>query len=269
MNLQVHKVKMVNGFNPVYITANDLNDAYFQLLYNLYNYGRKYKIDTGSFAGTTRLEFDFVSGFIKYPHSRPLSPIMPEGIPPVTTDEKLETEYFPNYLMNPELEGNEHYRYSSWINGVSHYHEFFYNKPAESVKLREDYTRRDETPLEWVIRHFQEKGYGNNHCYINIGNVDSGFAYDIPYEHEGDRKTSPCLRGLDFKIKDHYLIISCVFRSWDLYAGFPENMGGLTLLSEYICEQLHDVQAGPLAFTSAGLHAYSYQLEPIWAILRK
>ena len=97
-------------FQPIQIIANDLNDCYFQLLTHVWNYGRKYKIDTGSFAGASRLEFDFCSGFINYPHSRPLSPIMPEGIPPVTTDEKLETEYFPNYLMNPELKGNEYYR---------------------------------------------------------------------------------------------------------------------------------------------------------------
>lgn len=257
------------NFEPVQIMANDLNDAYFTLLNHVWNYGRKYRIDTGSFAGAHRLEFDFCSGFIRYPHSRPLSPIMPEGIPPVTTDEKLELEYFPNYLMNPELKGNEHYRYSSWINGIDHYSEFFHNEPAESTRLREEHSKREETPLEWVIRHFSEKGYGNNHCYINVGNVDSGFNYDIPYKHEGDRRTSPCLRGIDFKIKDHYLIMSVVFRSWDLYAGFPENMGGLTLLNEYICDQLHDVQPGPLAFTSAGLHAYDYQIEPIMTILNK
>jgi thymidylate synthase len=255
------------NFEPIQIVANDLNDAYFTLLTHVWNHGRKYKIDTGSFAGASRLEFDFCSGFIRYPHSRPLSPIMPEGIPPVTTDEKLETEYFPNYLMNPILEGNEHYKYSSWINGTNHYKQY-----AQRMGDSKSFTMlidNIETPLEWVIRHFKEKGYGNNHCYINIGNVDSGFAYDIPYEHEGNRRTSPCLRGLDFKIKDHYLIISCIFRSWDLYAGFPENMGGLTLLNEYICEQLPDVQPGPLAFTSAGLHAYDYQLEPIMSILKK
>jgi thymidylate synthase len=249
-------------FVPIQIVGRDLNDAYFQLLGHVYNYGRRYKIDTGSFAGAYRLEFDFCSGFINYPHTRPLAPIMPEGIPPVTTDEKLETEYFPNYLMNPELKGNEHYRYSSWINGTNHYKEF----EDRIVDNRKTY---EETPLEWVIRHFKEKGYGNNHCYINVGNVDSGFNYDIPYEHEGERKTSPCLRGLDFKIKDGYLIIGCIFRSWDLYAGFPENMGGLTLLNEYVANQLKDVKPGPLTFTSMGLHAYDYQIEPIMSILNK
>jgi thymidylate synthase len=99
--------------------------------------------------------------------------------------------------------------------------------------------------------------------------VDSGFNYDIPYENEGERRTSPCLRGIDFKIKNNYLIMSVIFRSWDLYAGFPENMGGLTLLNEYVCDQLQDVNPGPMAFTSAGLHAYDYQIEPIMSILRK
>ena len=258
------------NFQPVQIVANDLNDAYFQLLTYVYNYGRKYKIDTGSFAGAYRLEFDFCSGFIKYPHTRPLSPIMPEGIPPVTTDAELELTYFPNYLMNPELEGNEHYKYSSWINGTDHYSEFkyyVYNDEKEFYKTIN--IENTETPLEWVIRHFKEKGYGNNHCYINVGNVDSGFNYDISYNNESERRTSPCLRGLDFKIKNNYLIISCIFRSWDLYAGFPENMGGLALLNQYVAEQLDDVKPGPLAFTSAGLHAYDYQIDPIMSILKK
>ena len=236
---------------PVFIETTNLNDTYFSLLWEVWHNGRKYKIDTGSFAGSYRLEFDFVSGFISHPHERPLAPIMPTGIPPVTTDEKLETEYFPNYLMDSNLGPNEHYRYSSWLNGIEHYKEFAIA----------------ETPLEWVIKHFKEKGYGNNHCYINIGNVDSGFNYDIPYENETERKTSPCFRGIDFKIKDNKLITSVIFRSWDLYAGFPENMGGITLLNEYVANQLPDVEPGPLAFTSAGLHCYDYQLEPLKAIL--
>lgn len=263
---------MTTKFQPVQIMSNDLNDAYFQLLTLVWEYGRKYKIDTGSFKGANRLEFDFCSGFIRYPHQRPLAPIMPEGIPPVTTDEKLELEYFPNYLMNPKLEGNEHYRYSSWINGVEHYRHFI-AKPMELQTEEEKGSQEkiiynDETPLEWVIRHFKEKGYGNNHCYINVGNVDSGFNYDIPYKHEGERRTSPCLRGIDFKIKDDCLIMSVVFRSWDLYAGFPENMGGMALLNEYVAAQL-DINPGPLCFTSAGLHLYDYQIDPVMALLKK
>jgi len=243
---------------PVFIEARDLNDAYFTLLWELWNHGHEYKIDAGSFAGSKRLEFYYAAGFIRNPHARPLAPIMPQGIPPTTTDEKLEQDYFPNYLMDPFLSKNEHYRYSSWINGTEHYSEF--------GRMSEHPT--DETPIEWVIRHFKEKGYHNNHCYINIGNVDSGFNYDIPYTNEANRLTSPCFRGIDFKIKDEMLLTSVVFRSWDLYAGFPENMGGFTLLNEYVAGELN-IQPGPLSFASQGLHAYDYQIEPIAAILNK
>ena len=244
-------------FKPVFVDARDLNDAYFTLLWEVWHNGRKYKIDTGSFAGAYRLEFDYVSGFIREPHTRPLAPIMPQGIPPTTTDDEIE-KYFANYLMDSDLEPNEHYRYSSWLNGTDHYNEFHhFKKPLI------------ETPIEWVIKHFKEKGYGNNHCFINIGNVDSGFNYDIPYSNEGERRTSPCFRGIDFKIKDNKLITSVIFRSWDLYAGFPENMGGFTLLNEYVAEQLDGVEPGPLAFTSAGLHCYDYQLDPVMTILNR
>lgn len=239
---------------PNFIEATNLNDAYFSLIWDVWHKGRKYLITNGSFEGKIRLEFDYAAGFIKYPHTKPLAPIMPEGIPPVTTEEKLN-EYFANYLMDPTLAKNEHYKYASWLNGLDHF--------------SEEFRGNNETALEWVIRHFKEKGYGNNHCYINIGNVDSGFNYDIPYSDEDGRRTSPCFRGIDFKIKDKQLITSVIFRSWDLYAGFPENMGGITLLNEYIADQLDDVEPGPLAFSSAGLHLYDYQIEPVMAILHK
>jgi thymidylate synthase len=160
------------------------------------------------------------------------------------------------------LEGNEHYKYSSWINGRDHYNEFKHFDYT-SKDLVNTYIENMETPLEWVIRHFQEKGYGNNHCFINVGNVDSGFNYDIPYKNEGERRTSPCLRGIDFKIKDHYLIMSVIFRSWDLYNGFPENMGGLALLMDYLSKLItvktgKEVNTGSLNFFSWGLHVYSH-----------
>lgn len=242
---------------PVFVNARDLQDAYFTLLWELWNHGHRYRIDAGSFAGSYRLEFFYVAGFIRDPHKRPLAPIMPQGIPPTTTDDELD-KYFVNYLMDPNLSVNEHYRYSSWLNGTEEYCEFgpLSDHPVEM------------TPLEWVINHFKEKGHHNNHCYINIGNVDSGFNYDLPYTNEADRRTSPCFRGIDFKIKNETLLTSVVFRSWDLYAGFPENMGGFTLLNEYVADQL-DVAPGPLSFASQGLHAYDYQIEPIAAILNK
>ena len=265
---------------PVFVKSNTLGDCWFQLLWEVYKYGRITPIHDGSFAGSKRLEFDFVSGISMYPHQRPLAPIMPEGIAPTTTDEKIE-KYFSGYLMNPEFEEhekNEHYKYAQWINGKIENE----NKPGRmdmgfvdaidnlSDKEFEKYLEgMEESQLEWVIRHFKEKGYGNNHCYINVGDRDSNFAYDVPWKDETERRTSPCLRGLDFKIKDNQLILHVIYRSWDLYAGWPQNMGGFTLLNEYVAEQLDGVEPGPMAFSCSGLHCYDYQIEPLKAILRK
>ena len=81
------------------------------------------------------------------------------------------------------------------------------------------------------------------------------------------RKTSPCLRLLDFRIVDNYLTTHVVYRSWDMWA-WPENMGGFTLLNEYIAD-LVGVEPGPLTFSCKSLHAYDYQFEVIKMRLRK
>jgi len=238
------------GWVPIYITATTLGDAWFQCLYQIWNNGRRYKITKGSYEGAYRLEFDFVSGFIKLPHIRPLAPLMPEGvqIPAPTSDEEIE-KYFATYIMDPVLEPNEEYRYSTWING----------------EVKEG----SPSPVEWVIKHFKEAGYGTNHCYIQVGDPTSIFAYDRPYTTEAERGTSPCLRGIDFKIVENELFMHVYFRSWDLFSGFCTNLGGLTLLNEYISHCLPDVKPGPIAFTSKGLHVYDFALEPLKALLRQ
>lgn len=232
-------------FTPVFVEARDLQEAYFLLIKNCWEHGYKYKITEGSNAGGYRLELPLATGFIHNPHLRPLSPIMPYGVPQTTTDEKIK-DYFVNYLMNPELEENEEYRYSTWINGE------FYNL----------YKKRKESLLNWCINHFKEKGFGNNHCFINIGEPWINFNYDFKYINETQRRTSPCLRGIDIKIKDNKVILGIIYRSWDLYAGFPENMGGFTLLNEYIAENL-GIEKGPITFYSQGLHCYDYQISSV------
>lgn len=250
-------------FQPCFINENTLDAAYFKLLYELYEKGDRIEITSGSNKGGERYEFAQASGIIQNPHEcQPLAPIMPRGIRPVTTDDNI-AKYFAEYLMNPKLGPNEHYRYAQWINGTDYYNEYKYanihNPQGRAL------CPNSMSPIEWVINHFRTHGYGNNHCFINVGNSDSGFAYDIPYENESERKTSPCLRGISFKIKKdskgiQRLILSVVFRSWDLYAGFPENMGGFALLNQYVADQLEGVAFGPLMFFSDGLHCYDYQI---------
>lgn len=238
---------------PALIEARDLNEAYYLLVKECFEKGIGYKITEGSNKGGERIELSFAAGIIYFPHTRPLAPTMPEGVSPTTTDEKIE-DYFVKYLMNPKLDENTEYKYSTWING----------------QLRnQHYAFKTESQMEWCIRHFMQKGYGNNHCHITIGDPHINFNYDVPYKNETERRTSPCLRGIDLKIKEGKLILGVNYRSWDLFAGFPENMGGFAMLNAYIAAQLPDVEPGPLTFSSQGLHIYDYQAKAVLGYLRK
>lgn len=246
-----------------FIRSKNLDDCYFQLLSTVMKEGRVNPIDTGSFAGSKRLEFDYISGQIEYPTTRPLAPIFPEGVPPVTTDNEIE-KYFVNYIMNGKLEKNEHYRYATWITGGEYKIPRFYIINSEDGKSKEGTWTIVPNQVEWIINHYKEKGFGNNHCIINISYPESKFAYDEPYENEEKRNTSPCLQLIDTHIKkddDKWkLCFHVVFRSWDLYAGFPTNMGGITMLMEYVANEL-EVEVGSLYFSCLKLHIYDYQLE--------
>lgn len=246
-----------------------LDSTWFKLLCEVWLNGRKNKIDYGSFAGSNRLEFDYAAGTIEFPTIRPLAPIMPEGVPPVTTDEEIE-HYFANYLMDPGLSDNEHYKYSTFIAGGE------YKLPKSSAYsvfgVHESGERKKEVYLplimnvpnqvEWVIEHYKSKGFGNNHCCIQIGYPESSSAYDLPWQNEAERQTSPCLRLLDTHIKDGILHLSATFRSWDLWGGFPTNMGGFAILGEYIADEL-GITMGPLSFSCLKLHTYDFQLKPL------
>lgn len=253
----------------VFVNEKTLDGAWFALLSELYKHGRNNHIDAGSFAGANRLEFDFASGTIEFPTTRPLSPIMPDGVPPVTTDDAIES-YFANYLMDGvNLAENEHYRYSTWINGGKyHLPKIEYFNDHEGFDIEEKgFLIKVPSQVQWAINHYKKAGYGNNHCYIQVGYPESSLGYDMPFTSEADRQTSPCLRGIDTAIKDGKLHMCVYFRSWDLWAGFPENMGGITLLGMYMSNEL-GIEMGPLSFASIKLHCYDYQLDLVRARLK-
>lgn len=259
----------------VFVSEKTLDGAWFRLLYEVYRHGRVNEITYGSYAGAKRLEFDFAAGTIEYPTTRPLAPIMPEGVPAPTSDEDIE-KYFINYIMDgTNLAKNEHYRYATFIRGG------WYTLPKASyreVDLPGGSVPHAgfELPLEmkvpdqvdWIINHYKKKGFGNNHCYITVGYPESSYAYDIKFKDEIDRQTSPCLRGIDTHVKDGKLHMAVVFRSWDLYGAWPENMGGITMLGEYMASEL-DIEMGPLSFSSLKLHCYDFQIEAVKARLKE
>jgi len=67
----------------------------------------------------------------------------------------------------------------------------------------------------------------------------------------------PCLRHVDIRVYDGKLHFFIYFRSWDLYGGFPSNLGGLQILKEYMAAEI-DVQDGEIIAASKGLHLYDY-----------
>lgn len=246
----------MDRMRPALIEVLNLDEAYFGVLSACWNHGVKYEITEGSCKGDYRLELPFAAGYIHNPHMRPLAPTMPIGVAPTTTDDAIQV-YFVKYLMDPNLAPNEEYRYSTWI-----------NKPIWKGDWPVESSFKKESQLEWCIRHLKEKGHGNNHCYITIGEPGGQFVYDRIYTNETERRTTPCCRGLDIKIKNNKVVLGVVFRSWDLFVGFPENMGGFTLLNEFIASEL-GVDPGPLTFASQGLHVYGYQLESVKNYLRE
>ena len=297
-------------FKPVFIEATTINDAYHQLLWNLREFGRRYYITSGSYEGSYRLAFDDVSGFIHHPHVRPLAVSMPEGsnLPNPTTEEDIE-KYFVNYLMDSNLQPNEHYKYATWIVG-GRYHPPDLKCVRKDESLAMDLNYIWDKPIDilvpnqiqWIIDHFKNAGFGNEHCYLTVGYPQSNFAYNLPYTDETERGTSPCLRGLDFRIigeeylecnncnyerdiddfwevddfcpmcfdnfsrfklaRRNYLLTKVIYRSWNLYSGFPVNLAGIVLLNEYIANKL-EIEPGPLSFTCKSLHAYDFEIPVI------
>ncbi len=222
---------------PFFIKAKTISDAWFQLLYNIFDYGYIQKIQRGSFEKEQyRIQYPGIAVYIEHPYYD-MVPQMPpnSGIPSPTSMEYIE-DYFANYLMNPELGENETYRYASRI-----------HHPMKDGK----------TQLERVIDILKETPF-TNQAVIEIGTPQD---LDICYGKDG-KLDPPCLRILDFKVipegDEMKLSVTAYFRSWDLWAGFPTNLGGIELLKQYICSET-SIKNGPIYAYSAGAHIYGYQ----------
>jgi thymidylate synthase len=262
-------------FDPVFIHTNSLDECWFQLLATLAKTYRKQDINEGSFGGgeTVRLEFDWAGGVImnpvKYTEAGvrlPLAPTVPTGCTVPTTDADIE-RYFTDKLLNPIPAPNEHYSYGWFLNGLA-------QGPAwlqEAHYQYPDYAFVRETKpfnqVEWVINYLKRAPY-SNHCTMQVGFPQNLLVYDWPYKTEDERGTTPCLRIVDLKVikegKSSFLIMYVYFRSWALYSGWPENMGGLSLLLEYIATMASteslSLYPGAIIFMSKGLHCYSHEI---------
>mgnify|MGYP001607758335 CR=1 FL=1 len=243
-----------------FIEATSISDAWFQAIYKIMTEGRRYLITKGSYEGIHRAGMPICIN-IQYPGSRPLSPLMPEGsgVPAPTSEEDIN-DYL-SYLMYSDRQPNEHYTY------------------GEDLSWQ----------IPWVIKHYKDAGHGNNHCYMTVGRPETVLFYDtgIAYHEKifacglddagkilinrevhnrwnkdpKEKPSSQCLRGIDTWIDEGKLNFWVYFRSWDLWGGFPVNLGGIQLLKEYMASEL-GVEDGGMVVSCKDLHIY----EHTWAV---
>ncbi len=132
------------------IEARDLSEAWFLCLRRVLTEGREYKIERGSYAGQRRKELDFIVIRTQNPSTRPLAPDVPQGVPPPTTMDYIES-YLP-YLMTAHKGEGEQYTYGQYL----------------------------ETQIAEVIKMYREDGYNTNQAYMAVGDERSIFLSDPP-----------------------------------------------------------------------------------------
>lgn len=136
--------------NITQITARDLSEAWFLCLRKVLAEGYKYKIERGSYQGQHRKELDYVVIHIKNPGSRPLVPFVPQGVPPPSTMEYVES-YLPYLMASHKAEG-EQYTYGQYL----------------------------EKQIAEVIRMYREDGHNTNQAFMAVGDAGSISLSDPP-----------------------------------------------------------------------------------------
>ncbi|MDI6641988.1 MAG: thymidylate synthase, partial [Elusimicrobiota bacterium] len=198
-------------------------------------------VDRGSYAGQRRLEFDFVTVRIRNPKHQPI-PIMPEGcnIPAPTSIEYIES--YLNYLLTGDRTETEDYTYGERL-----------LDPKVKIEQFKDISLQ-VNQIEEVIKMYKTQGFGTNQATMEIG-MPSDIKLSDP----------PCLRLIDTRIRYNKLHFVLYFRSWDLWGGFPSNIGGLQKVKEFMADEI-GVEDGEIIACSKGLHLYEYCWE--WAKIR-
>ena len=132
------------------IEARDLSEAWFLCLRKTLTEGYTYKIERGSYAGQHRKEMDFAVVQIRHPGTRPLVPDVPQGVPPPSTMDYVES-YLP-YLMTAHKAEGEQYTYGQYL----------------------------EKQIVEVIKMYCSDGYNTNQAFMTVGDNNSIYLSDPP-----------------------------------------------------------------------------------------
>jgi len=246
------------------IVARDLPDLWFQAVHDILDAGCKFKIDRGSYAGQTRLEFDYFIGHVRYPGTLPLIPDIPPslGIPnPVEYDYLYGGQGYSRayieYLLSPRKEPGESYTYGERLTRVpitgdklawwrSENLEIIDKRDTDGRVVFEEKGSLYLNQIEWVIETYKKFGERNNQLVLQVAHPSDLTLLD-----------PPCLRHIDTRIQDGALHFFVYFRSWDLWNGLPANLAAIQHLKEYIAGEI-DVKDGEMIVESKGLHLYGY-----------
>jgi thymidylate synthase len=249
------------------IDARDLPDLWFQAVHDILDKGSRFIIDRGSYAGQTRLEYDYFIGHVKYPGTLPLIPDIPPscGIPNPVEEAYIfggegYNRSYVEYLMTGHKEPGESYTYGERLTRV----------PVSGDKLRwwkeknrDIIDERDVdgkvvfeengsvylNQIEWIIDTYKRFGSRNNQMVLQVAHPSDVTLLD-----------PPCLRSIDTRIQDETLHFMVYFRSWDLWGGMPANLAGIQNLKEYMAGEI-GVKDGEMIVESKGLHLYGYAEE--------
>ncbi|RJP23071.1 MAG: thymidylate synthase [Candidatus Abyssobacteria bacterium SURF_5] len=203
-----------------FIKAFSLPESWVALVRAILAKGREFRIDSGSYAGQTRRELDFVTIQVERPSHPPIVPtsgMFPPQctFPPPTSLDYVDNDYVPKYLLSSERQSNETYTYGQRL----------MQQFADVVAM---YKRGHRT---------------------NQGTIEIAQPADIKISDP------PCLRLIDTRIQDNKLHFFLYFRSWDAWGGYPANMAGLQRVKELMAYEI-GVDDGELWACSKGLHLY-------------
>ena len=200
------------------VIGKTIEDVWRDAMWCAIKNGYDYIVEVGSYEGQIRRQLDYIVIKIQEPWCRPLAVKIPEGLgfASPTSEDKIHN-YFANYLMSDIVPSNTQYTYGQYIT----------------------------SQIDQMINKLINSNGNTNQATITVGDTKSIYLED-----------PPCLKIIDFKVVNRKLNMNVYFRSWDLFAGLPENLGGLQLLKEYVLSFLDGVEDGEIIAYSSGLHIY-------------
>ncbi len=199
------------------VKARDLNAAWRDTMWCCVENGIESVVKGGSYVGQIRRQLPYLTIVIEEPWTRPFKYYTPPGIPEPTDECKIN-EYFEKYII------------------------------SDIVSTKEDYTYGQYICLQYerAIRILNDAEGNTNQATIQIGEPNSITLND-----------PPCLRTMSFTVYNGKLHLSVYFRSWDIFSGLPENLGGFQLFKEFVLSNLtFPVEDGPIIAYSSGAHLY-------------